>query len=176
MVSDFKSWITDFILQFGFHGILYRITHRYWLSRRTNFSGSIHGWTSKRPRRGTQRRLSHEVQALTLIIHHFLLREKVPFSYNFYWKMVLLSHTYILEPSIPFNCCNSLSLKYSWIDPITRTFLRLFHSDKMHLSLFTTEISDFLTLSYTSSGEIPGYPFMYLKPEKVAHFGRSIPV
>ena len=125
---------------------------------------------------GTQRRLSHEVQALTLIIHHFLLREKVPFSYNFYWRMVLLSHTYILEPSIPFNCCNSLSLKYSWIDPITRTFLRLFHSDKMHLSLFTTEISDFLTLSYTSRGEIPGYPFMYLKPEKVAHFGRSLPV
>ena len=93
-----------------------------------------------------------------------LLKNGTPFTYLYF------------RTFHPFNCCNSLSLKYSWIDPITRTFLRLFHSDKMHLSLFTTEISDFLTLSYTSRGEIPGYPFMYLKPEKVAHFGRSLPV
>ena len=44
------------------------------------------------------------------------------------------------------------------------------------LSVFATEIPDFLTLSHTLSGEIPGYPFTYLKPEKVAHFGRSLPV
>ena len=101
------------------------------------------------------RRLCPEVQPVTLIIHHFLLREKVPLSYSFYWKMVLLSHAYSLELSIPFNCCNSLSLKYSWIDPKTGTFLRLFHSDKMHL-LFFFKPFYYRNLRFS-------YPFIYLK-------------
>ena len=40
------------------------------------------------------------------------------------------------------------------------------------LSLFTTEITDFPTLAYTSASEIP-IPFHDLMPEKGISFGRS---
>ena len=126
-----------------------------------------------RPRRGTQRRLGPEFQLLTLLYIIFCWEKRYPFLITSIEKWYSFHITCSLELSTPFNCCNSLSLKYTWIDPKTRTFFRLFQP---FLSLFATEISDFLTLSYTSSGEIPGYPFTYLKPEKVAHFGRSLPV
>ena len=43
------------------------------------------------------------------------------------------------------------------------------------LSLLQTEMTNFSTLSYTSTSKIPTYPFIYLKPrENVSPSGRSL--
>ena len=67
-------------------------------------------------------------------------------------------HIPSLESCIPFNCCKSTLFKI-WIDHKTRTFCQLFHSYKVHLlallGLLTTKMTDFPTLSHSSTNEIP---------------------
>ena len=67
--------------------------------------------------------------------------------------MVPLSHTLC----IPLNCCKDTVFKIR-INHKTRTFSRHFHDHKMLLwallSLLTTEMTDFPTLSYTSTNVI----------------------
>ena len=67
-------------------------------------------------------------------------------------------HIPSLESCIPFNCCKSTLFKI-WIDHKTRTFSWLFHSYKVHLlallGLWQTKMTDFPTLSYSSTNEIP---------------------
>ena len=96
-------------------------------------------------------RLRTGLQPLTPYIP--FLPEKVPLSYTFYWQMVPLSHTLC----IPLNCCKDTVFKIR-INHKTRTFSRIFHGHKMLLwallSLLTTEMTDFPTLSYTSTNVI----------------------
>ena len=55
----------------------------------------------------------------------------------------------------------------------TRTFFQLFHTNKMHLlalwAFSQTKMTDFPTLLYTSTSEIPT-----LKPDRGTPFGRSL--
>ena len=72
---------------------------------------------------------------------------------------------------------SAIQLLNNW----ARTFSRLFYSNKMPLlallGLFTTEVTDFLTLSYTLTSKIPTLSYW---PEagkkKDTHFGRIHPV
>ena len=60
----------------------------------------------------------------------------------------------------------------------TRKFSRLLHSHKIHLleELFSqTQMTDFPNLLYTSTSEIPAYPFIYLNPEKGTPFVKAGP-
>ena len=54
-------------------------------------------------------------------------------------------------------------------------FSRLFHSHKMNLlallGLLQTEMADFLSISYTTTSEIPTFSYnVYRKPEKYSPF------
>ena len=87
-------------------------------------------------------------------------------------------HTPSIELCIPFNNCKCTFFKISWINHKTRTFSQLFHCIKMHLlalwSLFTDEMANFPTHSYTSASEIANISFTW-KLKKVTLSGVASP-
>ena len=87
-------------------------------------------------------------------------------------------HTPSIELCIPFNNCKCSFFKISWINHKTRTFSQLFHGIKMHLlallSLFTDEMANFPTHSYTSASEIANISFTW-KLKKVTLSGVASP-
>ena len=84
-------------------------------------------------------------------------------------------HIPSLESCIPFNCCKSTLFKI-WIDHKTRTFCQLFQSYKVHLlallGLWQTKMTDFPTLSYSSTNEIPTNSYRW-SLKKVPLWGRT---
>ena len=70
-------------------------------------------------------------------------------------------HIPSLDHCISFNYCNTLSLKYTQITKPER-FLDFFAAKKnllVPLAFLQTEMTDFLTLSYNSTSEIPTLSF-----------------
>ena len=103
----------------------------------------------------------------TLGILDFTVSEHPLGSLQFSLEHSLVSPSRTLHS---FNCCKcTVNMNKSQ----TRTFSQLFHTHKMHLlalwAFLQTEMTDFLTLSYTSTSEIPT-----LKPDRGTSFGRSL--
>ena len=92
-------------------------------------------------------RFCTEAQTLTLL--YTIFAKKAPLLYTFYRQTGYPFHVPSLELSNPLK----VLIKHK-----TRTFSRLFHSNKMHLiavlGLFTIQVTDFLKLSYTSASQI----------------------
>ena len=78
---------------------------------------------------------------------------RYPFIYHFWQK----KYPFSLEFASLLIAVNALS--FQWLNHKTRTFPRRFHSHKMRLlallGILRTELTDFPTLSYTSTSEIP---------------------
>ena len=104
------------------------------------------------------------INYLTVIFFVGKLQEKVPLSYTF-------NGTSFMYLAFFLTAVNALSFNMNKSQ--TRTFFQLFHTNKMHLlalwAFSQTKMTDFPTLLYTSTSEIPT-----LKPDRGTPFGRSL--
>ena len=104
------------------------------------------------------------INYLTVIFFVGKLQEKVPLSYTF-------NGTSFMYLAFFLTAVNALSFNMNKSQ--TRTFFQLFHINKMHLlalwAFSQTKMTDFPTLLYTSTSEIPT-----LKPDRGTPFGRSL--